>query len=142
MAIHRLHASRCRRAPLIRFPTTNAQLRALVRDSLHDKRRVGSPEPERVGGGEVKGPNRPGFIGHVVEVALGIGVLVVDRRRQHVVANGQQADDQLRGPGGGDQAIMAIERLFAAAPRNRDACKSRSRKKLILNQRPPAELGV
>ena len=41
-----------------------------------------------------------GLVGDVVEVALRVGRLVVDRRRQHAVADRQQADDQLRGPGG------------------------------------------
>ena len=44
-----------------------------------------------------------GRVGDVIQVALGVGRLVVDRRRQHVVADRQQADDQLGGAGRGDQ---------------------------------------
>ena len=44
-----------------------------------------------------------GLVGDVVEVAVGVGVVEVDRRRQDAVADRQQADDRLDAAGGGDQ---------------------------------------
>src|SRR5205085_4523898 len=44
-----------------------------------------------------------GGVGNIVEVAVGVGVFVVDRGRQHVVANGHEAYDHLGHAGSGDQ---------------------------------------
>ena len=46
---------------------------------------------------------RRAFVRDVVEVALRVGVVEVDRRRQDPVADRQQADDRLDAPGSRDQ---------------------------------------
>src|SRR5579863_6410003 len=46
---------------------------------------------------------RAGLIGNIVQVALGIGSLVIDRRGQHIVANRQQTGDGFNAAGCGDQ---------------------------------------
>ena len=44
-----------------------------------------------------------GFVRDVVEIAIAVGRLVVDRRRQSPVAQGHQADDQFSHTGGREQ---------------------------------------
>ena len=55
---------------------------------------VGAAEPERVAE-RVRHLGLARRVGHEVEVALGVGVLVVDGGRQHVVPQGQHADHRL-----------------------------------------------
>src|SRR3954462_10159212 len=71
-------------------------------EAADDERVVLSAKAERVGTGDIDLCLTRG-IGDVVEVALGVGVLIIDRRRADVVADGQNAGDQLDRAGGGDQ---------------------------------------
>jgi len=72
------------------------------REPAHDQRDVLAAEAEAVGEGPLASACTD-LVGHVVEVAVGIGVFVVDGRRQKPVADGHQADDQFGGTGGSDQ---------------------------------------
>src|SRR4051794_28952075 len=71
-------------------------------EAADDERVVLTAEAERVGEGHVHA-GLAGGVGDVVEVALGVGGLVIDRRRADVVADGQDAGDHLDRAGGGDQ---------------------------------------
>src|SRR5438045_9093584 len=86
----------------------------LFAKSAHDEGNILPAESKTVGEGEVAA-SFAGGVGDVIEVAVGVGVLVVDRRRQNVIANREQADDRLRGPGGGNQ--VAHHALGAGARR-------------------------
>ena len=61
---------------------------------LDDQGRVMSAKPEGVGEGDVH-VSPAGVVGHVVEVALWVGMLVVDRRRHNAIPDGEHRDDGL-----------------------------------------------
>ena len=43
------------------------------------------------------------LVGHVIQIALGIGYFIVNRRRKHLVSQSQNAGDKLGRPGGCDK---------------------------------------
>src|SRR5262245_28621795 len=69
---------------------------------LQDQAAVGAAEAEGVREHVVE-PGLARRVGHVVEIALGIRVLVVDRRRNDAVVDGERADRRLEAPGGAEQ---------------------------------------
>ena len=54
----------------------------------------------------------PSDVGNVIQIAVGIGSFVIDGRRQHAIADGHDADDQL------DGAVDDLVAAVLAAPRN------------------------
>src|ERR1051325_1425784 len=67
-----------------------------------NQRRIRPAEAERVRE-HVAHWLRAGLIRHVVEIAVGIGRLVVDRRRQHVFLHHQRRDGRLEPAGGAEE---------------------------------------
>ena len=67
-------------------------------EAAEDQGGVVAPETQVVGEG-VLGLELPRRVGHVVEVAVGVGRGVVDGRRQHAVAQGEQRGDRLDAAG-------------------------------------------
>ena len=59
-------------------------------------------ESERIGDKVVDG-RFPGFVGNVIEIALRIGVLVIDRVRRYLVFQGKSAGYALHRSGGAQQ---------------------------------------
>src|SRR5438552_8488364 len=57
-------------------------------EPLEDEGAVGAAEAEGIGQGVLEA-DPPRLVGDEVEVAVGVGVLVVDGGRQHLVAQGQ-----------------------------------------------------
>src|SRR5262245_46721197 len=76
--------------------------RLLVAKASNHQRDVLAAKAKTVGKREVEW-SRARLVGDVVQVAIRVGVLVVDRRRQYTVANRHQADDHLGDPGSGNQ---------------------------------------
>src|SRR4051794_8037988 len=60
-------------------------------------------EPERVRQRDLEVRRLARALGDVVEVAVGVGLRVVERRRQHAAAHGLEADDRLDGAGGAEE---------------------------------------
>src|SRR5687767_6507583 len=66
----------------------------LTSKPTHNERDILPAEAKAVGEGEGEGGGA-GLVGDVVEVAVGVGVFVVDRGREDAVADGEEADDHL-----------------------------------------------
>src|SRR4029453_2389667 len=64
----------------------------LAAEAAENERNVLAAEAKTVAEGVVAAL-RPGLVSDVVEVAIGVGILVVDRRRQNVVADGEKPTD-------------------------------------------------
>jgi hypothetical protein len=60
-----------------------------------------SAEAEGVGNGDAD-VGLAGFVGDVVEVALGVWRVVVDRRRQHALVDRERAEGRFDGAGGAE----------------------------------------
>jgi hypothetical protein len=59
-------------------------------------------KPERIADGDVDGAGT-GSVGHIVEVAFGIGSVQIDGRREEIVLNSEDTDDRLDGTCSTDQ---------------------------------------
>jgi len=90
---------------------------ALPVPAAQDEGGVVAPEPERVGQRDLD-ISLATDVGDVVEVAAGVGVGLVDRRRQEPVAHRQRGQDRLQGAGGAQQvAGLALGRRDRHGPR-------------------------
>jgi hypothetical protein len=96
----------------VRMPLPNPKSTC---ESLDKQADVLPAESEAIGQDDVTFGLARG-VGDIVEVALGIGKFVIDRRRQDTIANGQQADDQFRRTCSGDEmphhTLSAGDRKF------------------------------
>src|SRR5215217_396083 len=68
--------------------------RALAVELPYDDAGVVAAETERVGDPD-RDRSLSRLVGDVVEVALGVGLVVVDRRRQRVAVDGKHGEDRL-----------------------------------------------
>src|SRR5207302_4742270 len=83
------------------------------RKAADDQRYILSTETEAVAQGMLHAL-LAGVLGNVIQITLGVGNFVVDGRRQHAPPHRHDGDDELHGPGCGDQMP---EHTFAAAHR-------------------------
>src|SRR5262245_20829727 len=70
--------------------------------AAEEERRVGSPEAEGVRQRELD-PAAPRHVGNVVEVALGIGRLVVHRGRNLLISKREDGDSRFEPPGSAEE---------------------------------------
>ena len=85
-----------------RFP----YLRYLSLEAAQHEAGVVPAEAERVGNDDPD-VGLAGFVRDVVEVALGVGRVVVDRRRQHALVDRERAEDRLDAPAAPRQCPVA-----------------------------------
>ena len=87
-----------------RFP----YLRYLSLEAAQHEAGVVPPKPNELESGDAD-VGRAGFVRDVVEVALGVGRVVVDRRRQHALVDRERAEDRLDAPGGAEAVAPFVE---------------------------------
>src|SRR5581483_9713763 len=75
--------------------TRNLRVRDLFTPAPEQQCSVGPAKAEGIRHGVLQG-GLPRLVGNVVEVALWIGVFVIDRRRQHLVAKREHRDSRLQ----------------------------------------------
>ena len=74
-------------------------------DGADNERIVLAAKAKGIGKARADG-NFAGGVGHIVEVAVGVGMGVVDGRRHDPIPNGQHAGDEFYGAGGSDQVTL------------------------------------
>src|SRR6478609_5798469 len=70
----------------------------LIYESTHNERYVLTAEAEAIAQ-DVIDFLLAGLVRHVIEIAFGVGGLVIDRRRNHAALDRHDRCDQFRGPG-------------------------------------------
>jgi len=71
-------------------------------DGLQDQARVAAAETEGIGDGDPDAVG-PGLVGDVAEIAFGIGIVEIDRRRDGAAFHGHKASQRFDGGGGREQ---------------------------------------
>src|SRR5437764_2120238 len=91
-------------------PDVSDNTRRSAFKTTHDQRSVVAAEPERIRQRRVDSL-RARDVGYIVEIAVRVGVLVVDRRRQTTLQDRFDADDRFdRDPGPAQRAGHALGR--------------------------------